>query len=168
MLIVELDEIHSSTDSMVSATFLCETVIKLKPLRLPHQRLQHAIIRRLLDQRLALPTRLQELISISLAPERARDPRVRVIKVPDDDANAPAGLHARLDTVVVVEGLLRLGGGGGREIGADVELGNDGVDAECGVGLLLGELVGEGRGGAWGSVRVVVLYKKDRRGTHRR
>lgn len=94
---------------------------------------------------------LQKQIPVPLPRKRAGDPTVRVVEVPDDDADAPLDLHARLDAGVVVGDLLGLGGRGGREREPDVELGDDGVDAEVGVGFLLRDLVGEGGGGAWGA-----------------
>lgn len=80
--------------------------------------------------------------------ERAWDPAVCVIEIPDDDADAAFHFHTRLDAVVVVGDLLRFHGCGRREVETDVELGDNGGDAEFGEGFLLGDLVGKGGCGA--------------------
>lgn len=95
-----------------------------------------------------LAARLKEQITVPLPLERAWDPAIRVVEVPDDDADATLHLHAGFDAMIIVGHLLSFRGGRGREVETDVKFGDHGVDAEFGEGFLLGDLVGEGGRGA--------------------
>ena len=76
------------------------------------------------------PSRLQEQIAISLTRKRARNPRVRIIEVPDRHTDATLHVRARLDARVVIGDLLGFRGGVGWKSETDVEFGDGNVDAE--------------------------------------
>lgn len=115
----------------------------------------NAIRSDLLDQRGIRAARLEEQIAIALAGERGRDPGVSVVEIPHRDAHTALRVGARADRRLVVCLLLRLLGGGRRQVRAThVELGDGDVDAQAREGGHVGLLRGLGRGLADDEVRL--------------
>jgi hypothetical protein len=91
---------------------------------------------------------LEEDISVTLAGESARDPGVSIIEVPNHDADTFLHVGTGLDGVVVVLNLLLLRCLVRWEIGADVELSDDDLDAFANEGSLCLKLLMVAWGGA--------------------